>query len=106
MIRAGQLKCRLIIEAPIEKKSEFGSISKEYKEIFTCRAYRKKQLLSNREEENAYEEFVFQTIVMQTRNYPQIQYGCRVRYECCVWDIKMIERTGNKMTLTLKKIDV
>lgn len=104
-MRAGLLKYTLVFEAPIEVKSSTGAINKEYEEIFRCRAQRKKQTLLS-VEENAYEQFIGQTTVMQVRNYPQIKYGCRVRYADCVWEIKMIEPAGNELTLTLKKIDV
>lgn len=105
-MRAGLLKDTLVFEEQVEVKSSTGFISKEYKEIFRCRAYRKKQRLLAGQEENAHELFVHQTLVMQVRKYPQIRYGQRVRYADCIWEIKMIEPTGNELTLTLKKIDV
>lgn len=105
-MRAGLLRYTLVFEEPIEIRSDFGSISKEYKEVFRCRAIRKKQTLLSKEEENAYEQFVYQTVIMQVRRYHKIKYGLRVRYADCYWDIKMIEPNGNELTLTLKKIDV
>lgn len=104
-MRAGLLKYRLVFEIPVEVKSSTGAVSKEYKEVFRCRAQRKKQTLLS-VEENAYEQFVGHTTVMQVRSYPQIKYGCRVRYADCIWEIKMIEPAANELTLTLKKIDV
>ena len=103
-MRAGQLKYILVFEAPLEVKPPTGAVSKEYEEVFRCRAQRKKQTLLS-VDENAYEQFIGHTAVMQVRNYPQIKYGCRVRYADCVWEIKMIEPTGNELTLTIKKID-
>lgn len=105
-MRAGLLKHILVFEEQVEVKSPTGFISKEYKEVFRCRACRKKQTLLSREEENAHEQFVHQTTIMQVRKYPQIKYGCRVKYADCTWEIKMIEPAGNELTLTLKKIDV
>lgn len=105
-MRAGALRDILIFEAPIEVRSPTGAASREYKEVFRCRAYRKKQTLLSAEEVNAYEQFVYQTTVMQVRKYPQIKYGCRVRYAGCIWEIKMIEPVLNELTLTLKKVDV
>lgn len=105
-MRAGTLKYILVFEDQVEVKSPTGFVSKEYKEVFRCRAYRKKQTLLSQEEESAHEQFVFQTTVMQVRKYPQIKYGQRVRYADCVWEIKMIEPVRNELTLTLKKIDV
>lgn len=99
------MKYTLVIEAPVEVKSPTGAVSKEYEEVFRCRAWRKKQTLLSMEE-NAYEQFIGHTAVMQVRNYPQIKYGCRVIYAGCTWEIKMIEPAGNELTLTLKKIDV
>lgn len=104
-MRAGLLKYTLVFEAPVEIKSLSGAVSKGYKEVFRCRAQRKKQTLLSIEE-NAHEQFTGHTTVMQVRNYPQIKYGCRVRYADCIWEIKMIEPVANELTLTLKKINV
>lgn len=104
-MRAGLLKYTLVFECPVEIKSATGAVIKEYREIFRCRAQRKKQTLLS-VDENAYEQFIGHTTVMQVRKYPQIKYGCRVRYADCVWEIRMIEPVGNELTLTLKKIDV
>lgn len=104
-MRAGLLKYTLVFESPVEVKSATGAIIKEYREIFRCRAQRKKQTLLS-VDENAYEQFIGHTTVMQVRKYPQIKYGCRVRYADSVWEIRMIEPVGNELTLTLKKIDV
>lgn len=104
-MRAGLLKYVLVFEEPVEEKSPTGSTRKDYKEIFRCRAWRKKQTFLHTDEESAHEQFVSQTTVMQVRKYPQIKYGCRVRYAECVWEIKMIEPAGNELTLTLKKTD-
>ena len=104
-MRAGLLKYILVFETPVEIKSPTGAVNKEYKEVFRCRAQRIKQTLLT-VNENAHEQFIGHTTIMLVRKYPQIKYGCRVRYADCVWEIKMIEPTGNELTLTLKKIDV
>ncbi|WP_294481848.1 head-tail adaptor protein [uncultured Bacteroides sp.] len=104
-MRAGLLKYTLVFESPVEVKSATGAVIKEYREVFRCRALRRKQTLLS-VDENAYEQFIGHTTVMQVRKYPQIKYGCRVRYADCVWEIRMIEPAGNELTLTLKKIDV
>ena len=104
-MRAGLLKYILVFENPVEVKSPTGAVNKEYKEVFQCRTQRVKQTLLATDE-NAHEQFIGHTITMQVRKYPQIKYGCRVRYADSVWEIKMIEPTGNELTLTLKKIDV
>lgn len=104
-MRAGLLKYTLVFEEPVKEKTETGFIRKDYREVFRCRAYRKKQTLLS-VDESAYEQFIGQTTVMQVRKYPQIKYGCRVKYADSVWEIKMIEPDGNELTLTLKKIDV
>lgn len=104
-MRAGQLKYSLVFEKPIEVISDTGFVKKEYKAFFKCRAYRKKQNLLS-VSENAYEQFIGQIVVMQTRKYPQIEYGCRVQYAGSIWEIRMIEPVGNEMTLTLKKVDI
>ena len=71
-MRAGLLKYTLVFEAPVEIKSLSGAVSKGYKEVFRCRAQRKKQTLLSIEE-NAHEQFTGHTTVMQVRNYPQIK---------------------------------
>ena len=44
-MRAGLLKYTLVFEEPVEEKTETGFIRKDYREVFRCRAYRKKQTL-------------------------------------------------------------
>lgn len=105
MIRAGLLRYMLVFKKPVSTVSKFGSVETTYKEVFRCRASRKKQTLVSKED-NAYEQFVNQVMVMQTRNYPQISYDCRVEYAGCTWDIKMLEPNGNELTITMKKIDI
>ena len=77
-MRAGLLKYTIVFEIPVEVKSPTGAVSKEYKEVFRCRAQRKKQTLLS-VEENAYEQFIGHTTVMQVRNYPQIWLPCKIR---------------------------
>lgn len=104
MIRAGSLKETLIFEALTKEKTPSGAISKEYKEVFRCRAYRKKQSIVTGDE-NAKELFIGQMAVMLVRKYPQINYNCRVKWAECTWEIKMIEPHDNELTLTLKKLN-
>jgi len=104
MIRSGSLKERIIIEAPITTENEWGTPTKEYKEIFRCRAYRKKQSVM-RGDENAKESFLGQMAILTTRKYPDIVYGNRIRWAGCLWEIRMIETLSNEMALTLKKIN-
>lgn len=104
MIRAGSLKETLIFEKPTEKETPWGNVSKEYNEIFRCRAQRKKQSIITGDE-NAKEVFLGQMAVFLTRKYPQISYDCHVKWAGCTWEIKMLEPYGNELTLTLKKIN-
>lgn len=103
-MRAGLLKYELVFEKPTEEVHPSGFVKKVYKEVFRCRARRAKQTLLTADQ-NAKEIFIGQMVQMQTRKYPLITYGCQVRYADCFWEIKMIEPTGNELTLTLKKID-
>lgn len=104
-MRAGLLKETLIFEAPEEKETTWGNTSKEYNEVFRCRAYRKKQSIVTGDE-NAKEQFIGQMTVMLVRKYPQITYNCRVKWAQCTWEIKMIEPHDNELTLTLKKLNI
>ena len=76
-MRAGLLKYTLVFEESVEEKTETGFVRKDYREVFRCRAYRKKQTLLS-VDESPYEQFIGQTKVMQVRKYPQIKNGCRV----------------------------
>lgn len=104
-MRAGLLKETLIIEALTAEETPSGFIRKEYKEVFRCRAQRKKQSIVQGDE-NAKEVFLGQMAIFLTRKYPQITYDCHVKWGGCTWEVKMIEPAGNELTLTLKKIDV
>ena len=104
-MRAGELKYALVFESPVVVTSPTGAVTKFYKEAFRCRAGRKKQTL-HATTENAYEETISQSVVMYTYAYPQIQYGCRVKYAGCYWEIRMLEPEANMVTITLKKMDV
>lgn len=103
-MRAGALKEILIFEALTKEKTPSGAVSKEYKEVFRCRAHRKKQSIVVGDE-NAKEQFIGQMTVMLVRKYPQIDYSCRVKWAGCTWEIKMIEPRDNELTLTLKKLN-
>ena len=63
-MRAGLLKYTLVFEEPVEEKTETGFVRKDYREVFRCRAYRKKQTLLS-VDESAYEQFIGQTTVME-----------------------------------------
>lgn len=104
-MRAGSLKETLIFEAPEEKETTWGNTSKEYNEVFRCRAYRKKQSIIAGDE-NAKEVFLGQMVIFLTRKYPQITYNCRVIWAQSTWEIKMIEPHDNELTLTLKKLNI
>lgn len=104
-MRAGSLKEVLRFEELTKVKTPTGAISKEYKEVFKCKAYRKKQSILIGDE-NAKEEFIGQMVVMVVRKYPNINYNCRVKWAFATWEIKMIEPDGGTLTLTLKKVNV
>ena len=104
-MRAGSLKEVLRFEELTKVKTPTGAISKEYKEVFKCKAHRKKQSILIGDE-NAKEEFIGQMVVMVVRKYPNINYNCRVKWAFATWEIKMIEPDGGTLTLTLKKVNV
>lgn len=104
-MRAGSLKEVLRFEELTKVKTPTGAISKEYKEVFKCKAYRKKQSILIGDE-NAKEEFIGQMVVMVVRKYPNINYNCRVKWAFATWEIKMIEPDGGTLTLTLKKVNI
>ena len=104
-MKAGTLKEILVFEAKNLQPTASGAVGKDYKEFFRCRAAKKNQSLVSGDEV-AKEQFLGQMAVMVVRKYPQIDYGCRVRWAGFAWEMRLIEPKGNELTLTLKKIDV
>lgn len=103
-MRAGQLKECLVFESATVATDCTGAEVKTWTECFRCRAYRKKQQAMQGDEQ-AMEVFLGQTVVMLTWNYPEVDYAWRVRWAGWLWQIRLIERTGAEMTITLRRID-
>lgn len=107
-MRAGALREILIFKSPVETKSDTGAVKKEYKEVFRCKAYRRKMsLIVDRDGVSAMEQFIGNTLVFQVRNYPLIKENQRVSYNGGEYLLKLInpQMNDNTLVLTLEKID-
>lgn len=108
-MRAGLLKYELVFKAPIETQSSTGAVKKEYKEVFRCRACRKKMsLIADRDGISAMEQFIGHTLIFQVRNYPVIREDQHVLYNGNEYLLKMIspQISDNTLLLTIEKIDI
>lgn len=103
-MKAGILRDILVFESATKSRNDTGEIVKEWRPVFRCRAYRKRQS-SISGEEQAREEFLGMSVQFIARKYPQISYGQRVRWAGLLWEIRMIEPDIDKLTLTLKRLD-
>lgn len=108
-MRAGTLRELLVFKSPVETQDSTGAISKEYKEVFQCKACRKKMsLIADRSGINAMEQFIGHTLVFQVRNYPVIKEDQHVLYNGNEYLLKMInpQMGDNTLLLTLEKINL
>lgn len=107
-MRAGLLRETLIFKSPIETRSPTGALKKEYKEVFRCRASRRKMtLIADKDGVSAMEQFIGKTLVFQVRNYPAIKENQHVEYNGNEYNLKMAnpQISDNSLILTLDKID-
>lgn len=107
-MRAGLLRETLVFKSPVETQSPTGAVKKEYKEVFRCRACRKKMsLIADRDGVSAMEQFIGHTLVFQVRNYPVIKENLHVVYNGNEYNLKMVnpQINDNSLLLTLEKID-
>lgn len=107
-MRTGLLREILIFKSPIETQSLSGFVKKEYKEVFRCRANRRKMsLIADKDGVSAMEQFIGHTLVFQVRNYPFIKENQHVIYNDNEYNLKMInpQIRDNSLLLTLEKID-
>lgn len=107
-MRAGLLRELLVFKSPVETQGRTGAVRKEYKEVFQCRACRKKiSLIADRDGVSAMEQFIGHTLVFQARNYPAIKENLHVVYNGNEYNLKMISHqiSDNSLLLTLEKID-
>ena len=103
-MKAGLMRDVLVFEKAVEEQTPSGFLHKSYAEVLRCRAWKRRQSALQGEEQ-AKELFVGQTAKFTVRNYPEIDYGCRVRWAGLLWEIRLIETYKGELTLTLRRID-
>ena len=107
-MRARLLRETLVFKSAIEKQGPTGAVRREYKEVFQCRACRKKMsLIADKDGVSAMEQFIGHTLVFQVRNYPIIKENQHVVYNGNEYNLKMVnlQINDNSLLLTLEKID-
>ncbi|MEG1685858.1 MAG: phage head closure protein [Bacteroides sp.] len=105
-MRAGLLRDRIYFKELREIRSPTGFVKKEYYNIFSCKAYRKKLSTVLGNGIDAMEEFIGNTIVFQIRYYPIIKNNQRVEYQGNEYDISLLDRQiDNTYIITLTKIN-
>lgn len=107
-MRAGLLRETLVFKSAIETQGHTGAVRREYKEVFQCRACRKKMsLIADKDGVSVMEQFIGHTLVFQVRNYPIIKENQHVVYNGNEYNLKMVnlQINDNSLLLTLEKID-
>lgn len=106
-MRAGLLREILVFEEATGIRTPAGSFEKEWKPVFTCKAYKKKQTVQRGDETNAYEDFIENTVIFQTYQYPVIKDTMRVRWNNNLYRIALIDPQPDRSYLiTCRKENV
>lgn len=108
-MKAGLLTEILTFKELISTKTETGFVRKEYQEILTCKASRRKMsAIADRGGVNAMEQFIGSIVVFQVRHRPQIKEGQRVVWRKQEYDVKMIDPQArdNSLVITLEKVNI
>ena len=106
-MRAGLLRETLVFKELEEITSPTGFVKKEYKEVFRCKAYRKKlSSIIDKDGLNAGEEFIGNIAVFQIRYYPVINEDQRVEYQGRIYSITLLDRQrDNTYLITITKMN-
>lgn len=99
-MNAGLLTETIIFEEAKEVKTESGFIEKEYVQILTMRAYRKK-ISASSNKLNAFEDFIGNTIIFQTWFHPAINEKLRILYKGNTYKIVLLDRQRYDNTYTI-----
>lgn len=103
-MRAGLLREQITFEEKRGVKTPFGSTDITYVPVLTCKAYRKKLSAVLGKEVNASEEFISNTIVFQTWQYPVINENLRISYNGNTYRIKLLDpQTDRTYLITCTK---
>lgn len=105
-MRAGLLREPVDFMALEEAQSSSGFVKKEYKRVYSCKAYKKKNAVILDDEMNASEAFKETTIVLQVRFHPVINDAMHIFYNGSEYDIKLIDpQIDHTYLITCKKIN-
>lgn len=103
-MKIGLMTDRLVFLKEVSEQTPSGAIRKEWKEVFKCRAWRRKFNLTKMAEV-AKEDFIGHMVIFRTWNYPVIDYDCRVKWGGLLWKVVLLEPEGRELTITLNKVD-
>lgn len=105
-MRAGLLREKVIFEELTEVKTPSGFSRKEYAQVLTTKAYRKKTSVVSGDMQ-AFEEFTGNTVILQVRKNPRINDRQRVIYRGTTYRIKLIDPqiSDNTYLITCVKVD-
>lgn len=105
-MRAGLLRESVDFMALKEEQSSTGFVKKEYKIVYSCKAYKKRNTVILDDEMNASEAFKETTLVLQVRFHPIIKDDMHILYNGSEYDIKLIDpQIDHTYLITCKKIN-
>ena len=105
-MRAGLLRDIIDFLEPEETQGATGFVKKEYKSVYTCKAYRKKNSVILDDEMNASESFKETVMIFQVRYHPVIKENMHIRFNGSEYDIKLIDpQVDNTYLITCKKVN-
>lgn len=106
-MRAGLLTERItFFEEQTIKSPASGAIRKDFVEVQSIRAYRKKLSASLGNGINASEEFIANTLVFQVRKYSFIKESMQIGYNGKRYSITLLdEQSDNSYLITCSKIN-
>lgn len=105
-MRAGLLREMITFRGLVKETTPSGFVKEEFSDLFSCRAYRKKQTGAV-DGINALEEFPGMTIVFQVRYDPRIKEDMRIRYRENEYQIAAPDyQRDNTYLITCKKLNL
>jgi SPP1 family predicted phage head-tail adaptor len=107
-MRAGLLRERIEFLELNEVHTDSGSVKKEYTPIYTCRAYKKKEIVYSNDGMNAKEDFIDRSITFHVRKCLCINDKQRILYNGKQYDIILLDYQirDNTYMITCKEINI
>ncbi|WP_321331892.1 phage head closure protein [uncultured Bacteroides sp.] len=106
-MRAGQLNEHIVFQELITTISETGAQRREYQDVLSIKAKRKKITTAIGDGEEAKEAFIGNTVIFQCRKYPEINEDMRIRWQGRTYGITLLDyqREDNTYIITCSKIN-